>query len=78
MQSSLDKMTNNLDVDNSGIVGVGNLSSTTPIWVEKLFDLIKNQQIINNYNFDYKFEKMETSKLALHKAALEAKRAIGG
>lgn len=78
MQSSLDKMTNNLDVDNSGIVGVGNLSSTTPIWVEKLFDLIKNQQIINNYNFDYKFEKMETSKIALHKAALEAKRAIGG
>ena len=27
---------------------------------------------------DYKFERMETSKLALHKAALETKRAIGG
>lgn len=47
-------------------------------WVGELADLIKNQNVTNNYKFDYKFEKMETSKLALHKAALETKRAIGG
>ena len=76
MQKSLDKMTNNLEVDNSGIVGFGNVS--TPAWVEQLFNMIKNQNVTNNYSFDYKFEKMETSKLALHKAQLETKRAIGG
>lgn len=76
MQNSLDKMTNNLDVDNSGIIGFDNMS--TPSWVEQLFNMIKNQNVVNNYQFDYKFEKMETSKLALHKAALQTKRAIGG
>ena len=40
--------------------------------------MIKNQNVTNNYSFDYKFERMETSKLALHKAQLETKRAIGG
>ena len=29
-------------------------------------------------NFNYTFEKMETSKHALHKAILETKRVIGG
>lgn len=76
MQKSLNKMTNDLEVDNSGIVGFNNTSA--PSWVEQLFDLIKNQNVTNNYKFDYKFERMETSKLALHKAALETKRAIGG
>lgn len=33
---------------------------------------------INNYNFDYKFEKIQTSRLALHKAALETRRIVGG
>jgi hypothetical protein len=76
MQKSLDKMNNSLEIDNSGVVNLGN--STTPAWVEKLFDMIRTQNVVNNYNFDYKFEKMETSKLALHKAALQTKRAIGG
>jgi len=76
MQHSLDKMNNSLEVDNSGIVGFDN--SSTPAWVEQLFNMIKNQNVVNNYKFDYKFEKMETSKLALHKAALQTKRAIGG
>lgn len=76
MQKSLNKMTNDLEVDNSGIVGFNNTSA--PSWVEQLFDMIKNQNVTNNYKFDYKFERMETSKLALHKAALETKRAIGG
>ena len=77
MQKSLGKMNNSLELDNSGVVGFGNVS-TTPAWVEKLYDMIKNQNVTNNYKFDYKFEKMETSKLALHKAALQTKRAIGG
>ena len=76
MQHSLDKMNNSLEIDNSGIVGFNN--STTPAWVEQLFNMIKNQNVTNNYKFDYKFEKMETSKLALHKAVLQTKRAIGG
>ena len=76
MQKSLNKMTNDLEVDNSGIVGFNTASA--PSWVEQLFDMIKNQNVTNNYKFDYKFERMETSKLALHKAALETKRAIGG
>ena len=76
MQKSLNGMTNDLEVDNSGIIGFG--GSSTPSWVEQLFEMIKNQKIINNYKFDYKFEGMETSRLALHKAALETKRAIGG
>lgn len=77
MQKSLDKMNNSLELDNSGVVGFGNVS-TTPAWVEQLFNMIKNQNVVNNYKFDYKFEKMETSKLALHKATLQTKRAIGG
>lgn len=36
------------------------------------------QNIINNYNVSNKFEKMETSRLAMHKANLELKRYIGG
>ena len=76
MQKSLGKMTDDLEVDNSGILGFGGASA--PSWVNQLFDMIKNQNVTNNYKFDYKFERMETSKLALHKAALETKRAIGG
>ena len=38
----------------------------------------RNNNVVNNYSFDYKFEKMETSKLALHKAILATKRDIGG
>jgi len=34
------------------------------------------QNTVNNFN--YTFEKMETTKLALHKAQLETKRIIGG
>lgn len=76
MQRSMSNLTDDLAVDTSGIIGFN--TNSTPQWVEQLFNLIKNQNVTNNYQFDYKFEKMQTSKLALHKAALETKRAIGG
>lgn len=76
MNKSLDNMTGDLSVNNSGVIGFGN--GSVPSWVEQLFNMIKNQNVTNNYSFDYKFERMETSKLALHKAQLETKRAIGG
>ena len=76
MQKSLSNMTDDLSVDTSGVIGFN--TNSTPQWVQQLFDLVKNQNVVNNYKFDYKFEKMQTSKLALHKAALETKRAIGG
>lgn len=77
MQKSLDHMTNNLDIDNSGIIGFEN-GSSVPSWVDQLINLIRNQSVVNNYKFDYKFEGMESSRLALHKAQLETKRIIGG
>ncbi len=76
MQRSMSNLTDDLKVDTSGVIGFN--TNSTPSWVQQLFDMIKNQNVVNNYSFDYKFERMETSKLALHKAALETKRAIGG
>lgn len=47
-------------------------------WIDKLADKISarggNKTTYNNFN--YKFEKMETSRHALHKANLEAKRML--
>ena len=76
MQKSMSNLTDDLQVDTSGVIGFN--SNNAPAWVQQLFDMIKNQNVVNNYSFDYKFEKMETSKLALHKAVLETKRSIGG
>lgn len=49
-------------------------------WLDKLADKLAtkmgNSNTVNNFN--YTFEKMETTKLALHKAQLETKRIIGG
>ena len=72
-------MTPTLGIDAKEIPNMS-FAGATPEWLDKLADLVvaKNQVINNNYNFDYRFEKMETSKLALHKATLETKRAIGG
>ncbi len=79
MIHSLDGITPNLAYStNAGNVGFGGMFNND--FINKLADLInsKTQVINNNYDFDYKFEKMETSKLALHKAAIETKRVIGG
>ncbi len=79
MQKSLDKMTPTLGIDAKAFPTMPFVGAPAD-WLDKLADLVvaKNQVINNNYNFAYKFEKMETSKLALHKATLETKRAIGG
>lgn len=46
---------------------------------EQIASLINNaKNSVTNYSFNYKFEKMESSRLALHKAQLETKRLIGG
>ena len=48
-------------------------------WLDKLADKLAikmGRNTVNNFN--YTFEKMETTKLALHKAQLETKRIIGG
>lgn len=48
-------------------------------WLEKLADKLATKMGRNTVNnFNYTFEKMETTKLALHKAQLETKRIIGG
>lgn len=48
-------------------------------WLDKLANKIAGKMGNNTVNnFNYTFEKMETTKLALHKAQLETKRIIGG
>ena len=47
---------------------------------EKIAELINksNGGGVNNYSFSYNFEKMESSRLAIHKAELETRRIVGG
>lgn len=49
-------------------------------WLNKLADKLNSKMGNSNvtYNINNKFEKMETSRLALHKANLETKRILGG
>lgn len=48
-------------------------------WIDKLADKLGSKLQGNiTYNINNTFEKMETSRLALHKANLETKRIIGG
>lgn len=51
-------------------------------WINELADKLASKmqpsQATTTNNFNYTFEKMETSKHALHKAILETKRVIGG
>ena len=50
-------------------------------WVNRLADVLDERSggnVVNNYSFDYRFEKMQTSRLALHQANLETKRIVGG
>lgn len=49
-------------------------------WIDKLADKINGKMGASNVNptINNYFEKMETSRLALHKANLETKRLIGG
>lgn len=45
-------------------------------WIDKLAEKIGKGNTVNNFN--YKFEKMESSRLALHKAKLETMRIVRG
>ena len=75
MTKALKKVTPALQIDSPTLAPFGGGSD----WVSKLAEMMKgNQPVVNNYNFEYKFEKMETSKLALHKAKLETMRIVGG
>lgn len=49
-------------------------------WIDKLADKLSGKMGTSNvsYVINNKFEKMETSRLALHKANLETKRLLGG
>ena len=49
-------------------------------WIDKLADRIsaKTGSQSNTYNITNKFEKMETTRHALHKANLETKRILIG
>lgn len=51
-------------------------------WINELADKLASKmqpnQVATTNNFNYTFEKMETSKHALHKAILETKRVVGG
>lgn len=50
-------------------------------WISRLADVLddrKGGDVVNNYSFDYRFEKMATSRLALHQANLETRRIVGG
>lgn len=81
MQDSLKGLNAQVGIDAKGIDTINSLKMPNQNMFGELVDLIKSLNkgnVINNYNFDYNFEKMETSKLALHKAVLETKRAIGG
>ena len=46
-------------------------------WIDKLADKLNaKQSTTNNYTINNKFEKMETSRIALHKSNLELKRIL--
>ena len=50
-------------------------------FVERLAELIgtgRGGNTVNNYSFDYKFERVQTSRLALHQAELATRRIVGG
>lgn len=80
MLHSLEGITPNLGIEANAVSAGGFAGMMSGDFIDKLAQAVgaRTQVINNNYDFDYKFEKMETSKLALHKAQIETKRAIGG
>lgn len=77
-----------IDKPTLAMVGEAGKEAVVPLenntqWINKLADTLSNklgnQQVINNnYTIENKFEKMETSRLALHKSNLELKKLMGG
>ena len=70
-----------IGVDQSKLSSVNSFGGSSMFngLAEQIASLINNaRNSVTNYSFNYKFEKMESSRLALHKAQLETKRLIGG
>lgn len=76
MQKSMAKLTPALQIESPNLPSI----SSNANWVDRLAELINGTQgeIVNNYNFDYKFERVQTSRLALHQAELATRRIVGG
>ena len=75
MSKSMKDLTSQLSINNE----IAPLQSSVN-WMDKLAELIsaKQQTVVNNYNFAYKFEKMESTRYALHQAQLQTKNIVGG
>ena len=74
-----------IDKPTLAMVGEAGKEAVMPLenntaWIDKLADKLGGKMQASNvtYTINNKFEKMETSRLALHKANLETKRIIGG
>lgn len=76
-----------VDKPTLAIVGEAGKEAVMPLenntsWINELANKIggklQSQSVVNNYSINNKFEKMETSRLALHKSNLELKKLIGG
>lgn len=75
-----------IDKPTLAMVGEAGKEAVVPLenntqWINKLANTLSgklgNNSVVN-YTIENKFEKMETSQIALHKANLELKRIIGG
>lgn len=76
-----------IDKPTLAMVGEAGKEAVMPLenntsWINELANKIggklQSQNVVNNYSINNKFEKMETSRLALHKSNLELKKLIGG
>lgn len=81
MAKSMKGIDATIGVDQSKLSSINSFGSSSMFngLAEQIASIINNaKNSITNYSFNYKFEKMESSRLALHKAQLETKRLIGG
>ena len=81
MAKSIGGIDATIGIDQSKLSSVNSFGGSSMFngLAEQIASLINNaKNSITNYSFNYKFEKMESSRLALHKAQLETKRLIGG
>ena len=81
MAKSMKGIDATIGVDQSKLSSVNSFGGSSMFngLAEQIASLINNaRNSVTNYSFNYKFEKMESSRLALHKAQLETKRLIGG
>lgn len=73
-----------IDKPTLAMVGEAGKEAVMPLenntaWIDKLADKLNGKMgASNSYTINNNFERMETSRLALHKANLETKRILGG